>query len=104
MSQHITWLIRAQCVDFLPILYRGRGTVPVGLVLPSSCLAVAASERRRIGFLISGFGFFNPFLTPHSEFRNQMPRCINSSAPVSDTGCPGAIPGEAAILIFDSRF
>ncbi len=25
-----------------------------------------------------------------------LPRCITSSAPVSDTGGPGAIPGEAA--------
>jgi hypothetical protein len=31
------------------------------------------------------------------------PRCITSSAPVSDTGCLGANPGEAAILICDFR-
>ena len=30
-----------------------------------------------------------------------LPRCIIRSAPVSDTGGPGAKPGEAAILIYD---
>src|SRR2546426_442231 len=33
-----------------------------------------------------------------------LPRCIIRSAPVSDTGGPGAKPGEAATFIFDLRF
>ena len=30
-----------------------------------------------------------------------LPRCIIRSAPVSDTGGPGAKPGEAATFIYD---
>ena len=37
------------------------------------------------------------FRTPHSVFRIERPRGVISSVPVSDTGGPGAIPGEAAI-------
>ena len=37
-------------------------------------------------------------LIPHSAFRTRMPRGVISSVPVSETGGPGAIPDEAAIL------
>ena len=44
--------------------------------------------------------FHSALRTAHSAF--DLPRGITSSAPVSDTGGPGAEPGEAAILgIFD---
>jgi len=54
------------------------------------------TERGRASRLAEHLGVFRSINTQPSTFnQSELPRCIIRSAPVSDTGGPGAKPGEA---------